>query len=156
MYPISDEIIKKAEDFLGVKLPLSYIELIKQKNGGELNYPYFMLPDGQKESIPYIEGISLDPDDGRSIMSSKELLKEAQLPQEFFVLWDDFHHWLVLDYRSTKSNPPILYIRENYSTEEITWEFIEIASSFDDFLNKLFRLPPLDPKKLKPSYGRKK
>jgi hypothetical protein len=38
----------------------------------------------------------------------------------------------------------------------ITWEFIEIASSFDDFLNKLFRLPPLDPKKLKPSYGRKK
>ncbi|WP_027408487.1 SMI1/KNR4 family protein [Anoxybacteroides tepidamans] len=156
MSPISEELIKNAEDILGIKLPLSYIELIKQKNGGELNYPYFILPDGQRESIPNMEGICLAPDEGTSILSLKEMLQEVQLPQEFFVLWSDFHHWVVLDYRHTKSEPPVLYIRENYSCEDVTWEFIEIAHSFADFLHQLFRLPPLNPKTLKPSYGRNK
>jgi len=90
-----------------------------------------------------------------SILSSKELLEDTNLPKELIVLWSDYHHWLVLDYRNRKDNPPVLYIVENYSTDEISWEFIKIADTFDDFLKQLFRVPPLDPEKLKGSYGRK-
>lgn len=47
---------------------------------------------------------------------------------------------LVMDYRFTKENPPIQYIQEDYSTEKMTWKYIELADTFDDFLKQLFRL----------------
>ena len=34
--PINDELIKKAEEVLNVKLPESYINLLKEQNGGTL------------------------------------------------------------------------------------------------------------------------
>ncbi|WP_328157565.1 SMI1/KNR4 family protein [Priestia aryabhattai] len=162
VYPINTEIIEKAEANLGVKLPQSFIDLMKQKNGGELNYPYFMVPTskvehhpyGDRQNIPCIEPIHFETDD-ISLLSSKEHLKDANLSKELVVLWNDYHHWLVLDYRHSKVNPSVLYIIESYLTDEIAWDFIEIASSFDDFLKKLFRLPPLDPKQLKTSYGQR-
>ena len=43
-YPINDEIMKKAENILKIKFPLSFIDLMKINNGGELKYPNFMLP----------------------------------------------------------------------------------------------------------------
>jgi hypothetical protein len=89
-----------------------------------------------------------------SILSSKELLADTNLPKEFIVLWTDFHFWVVFDYRNRKDNPPVLYIFENYSTEEITWGYVRVADSFDGFLKQLFRVLPLDLKKLKGSYGR--
>ncbi|USK31770.1 SMI1/KNR4 family protein [Bacillus sp. F19] len=50
-YPINDEIIKKAESILGINFPQSFTKLMKIQNGGELNYPYFMLPEGDTESM---------------------------------------------------------------------------------------------------------
>ncbi|MEO2224501.1 SMI1/KNR4 family protein [Priestia megaterium] len=164
-YPINDEIIKQAEVILGVKLPSSLLDLLKIRNGGGLNYPYFMLPDGDAESIPYggrANIDSIDPihfkNDDISILSSKELLKEVKLTGEFVVLWTDFHYWVVLDYRNKSQDPTVMYIAENFSasTHDTTeWEYIKIADTFDDFLKQLFRVPPLDPKQLKSSYSRK-
>ena len=91
-----------------------------------------------------------------SILSSKELLADANLPKEFIVLWTDCHFWLVFDYRNCKNNPPVLYIFENYSTKEITWEYIKVSDSFYDFLKQLFHVLFLDPKHLKGSYGQNK
>ena len=155
-YPISDEIIKKAEECLGIKFPQSFIDLMKIQNGGELNFPYFMLSDVsiEKQVFPSIEPIHFEEDD-ISILSSKELLADTTLSKEFIVLWTDFHFWLVFDYRNRKENPPVLYIFENYSTKEISWEYIKVSDSFDDFLKQLFRVPVLEPKQLKGSYGQK-
>lgn len=163
-YPINEEIVKQAEVILGVELPLSYIELLNEKNGGELNFPYILLhgidDEGNKfeyrEEIRYIEGICMEHDD-ISIMSSKELLEDedTNLPSDLIVLWSDYHHWLVLDYRDTKVNPSVVFIGEDYSGEGTTWYFRKLANTFDEFLTILFRLPPLDPKKLKGSYKRK-
>ncbi|WP_226701691.1 SMI1/KNR4 family protein [Priestia aryabhattai] len=164
-YPINDEIIKQAEVILGVKLPSSLLDLLKIRNGGGLNYPYFMLPDGDTESIPYggranidsIDPIHFENDD-ISILSSKELLKEVKLTGEFVVLWTDFHYWVLLDYRNRSQDPTVIYIAENFSasTNDTTeWEYIKIADTFDDFLKQLFRVPALDPKQLKNSYSRK-
>lgn len=164
-YPINDEIIKQAEVILGVKLPSSLLDLLKIRNGGGLNYPYFMLPDGDTESIPYgqrarisdIDPIHFEKED-ISILSSKELLEEVKLTGEFVVLWTDFHYWVVLDYRNRSQDPTVMYIAENFSasTHDTTeWEYIKIADTFDDFLKQLFRVPPLNPKQLKSSYSRK-
>ncbi|MED5118819.1 SMI1/KNR4 family protein [Priestia megaterium] len=164
-YPINDEIIKQAEVILGVKLPSSLLDLLKIRNGGGLNYPYFMLPDGDTESIPYgqrarisdIDPIHFEKED-ISILSSKELLEEVKLTGEFVVLWTDFHYWVVLDYRNRSQDPTVMYIAENFSasTHDTTeWEYIKIADTFDDFLKQLFRVPALDPKQLKISYSRK-
>ncbi|MGO4887301.1 SMI1/KNR4 family protein [Anaerobacillus sp. MEB173] len=154
--PIDVETVNQAEKILNVQFPISYIELLKQQNGGEPNYPNFFISTGHKKDITDIEGIILDPDDGSSFLYTKGVLKEVGLPQELFVLWNDYHNWLVLDYRKTKKNPPVFYIMEDYSAEEKSWDYFEVAPSFDNFLKKLFRVPPLDPKNLKPSYSRKK
>ena len=146
-YPINDEILKKAENLLNIKFPHSFIDLMKIQNGGELKYPYFILSGVDTEGIPervklsYILPIHFENDD-LSILSSKELLKEVDLPKGFIVLWTDFHYWVVLDYRNTKDNPSVMYIAENFlaSTNETTeWEYIKITDSFDEFSKKLFR-----------------
>ncbi|WP_375141728.1 SMI1/KNR4 family protein [Bacillus sp. EB600] len=63
-YTINDEIIKKAEATLGIKFPQSFIDLMKIQNGGELNFPYFLLPDlTEKQKIPSIEPIHFKEDD---------------------------------------------------------------------------------------------
>jgi len=162
-YPMNEEVVKEAEEILGVQLPKLYIQLLHQQNGGELTYPYFELefkdideePFTIRHHIGYIEGICFEKDD-ISIMSSKEMLEEeflerkgiSVLSNEFVVLWSDYHHWLVLDYRITKENPPVLFIFEDYSGKEITWNSRKIGDTFDDFSAKLFRLPYVDPKKL--------
>jgi hypothetical protein len=149
-YPINGEIIEKAEEFLNIKFPQSFIDLMKIQNGGELNYSYFFLPNGDAESIPYGERVSLpsiEPihfeKDDVSILSSLELLKEVDgLPKEFIVLWTDFYYWIVLNYRDRKNNPSVVYVAENFSAsthEKTEWEFIKIADNFDEFLKKLFR-----------------
>jgi hypothetical protein len=131
---------------------------MKIQNGGELYYPYFMLPEGDTESIPYGERVSIsgiDPihfeNDDISIVFPNELLKEGNLPGGFIVLWTDFHYWLVLDYRNKTHNPSVIYIAENFSASTFNtpvWEYIKIAETFDDFLLKFFRVPLLDPNKL--------
>ncbi|MFB9758626.1 SMI1/KNR4 family protein [Ectobacillus funiculus] len=142
-YPINDEIIKKAEDTLGVKFPKSFIDLMKIQNGGELNFPYFLIAElgTEKQELPSIEPIHFEEND-LSILSSKELLEDTSLPKEFIVLWTDCHFWVVFDYRNRKDNPPVIYISENFlaSTYNTTeWEYFKIADSFDDFLKQLFR-----------------
>lgn len=149
-YPINDEIIKKAENVLNIKFPHSFIDLMKINNGGELKYPYFILPAGVTKSIPYGERVklpSIEPihfeNDDISILSSEKLLKEVKLSKGFIVLWTDFHYWVVLDYRnSSKDNPSVMYIAENFSAstfDTTEWEYIKITDTFDEFSKQLFR-----------------
>ena len=149
-YPINDEVFKRTEKILNIKFPDSFIGLMKKQNGGELNYPHFILPAGDTDSIPYGELVtlpSIEPihfeNDDISILSSKELLREVDIPDErLIVLWTDFHYWVVLDYRQTKDNPSVMLIAENFadsSNGTTVWEYIKLAETFGEFLKKLFR-----------------
>ncbi|MET1032522.1 SMI1/KNR4 family protein [Domibacillus tundrae] len=138
-YPINDGIIQKAESILDITFPETFKQLMKEQNGGQLMYPYFMFPDRPGKYELDIEPIHFDQDDV-SLISSGELLEEVKLPKDLIVLWWDFHHWLVMDYRFTKENPPIQYIQEDYSTEKMSWIYIKMADTFDDFLKQLFRI----------------
>ncbi|MCP3762546.1 SMI1/KNR4 family protein [Domibacillus sp. A3M-37] len=138
-YPLTDDIIQKAEAMLDITFPETFKRLMKEQNGGELTYPYFMFPDRPEKYHLDIDPIHFEEDDV-SIISSEDLLEEANLPKDLIILWWDFHHWLVMDYRFTKENPPIQYIQEDYSTEKMSWKYIKMADTFDDFLKQLFRI----------------
>ncbi|WP_057765363.1 SMI1/KNR4 family protein [Cytobacillus praedii] len=156
--PLTDLTIQKAEKELGFKLPHSYIELLKEKNGGALSYPSFFIgQDKQRTSMDYINGIDFEGvEQGIGILKSAEWTKKQGLPEGLIVLWTDIHTWIVLDYRNKIENPSVVYFYEDYSSEDGQWKSVEIAPDFDTFLSELFRGSTLNPKDLKASYGRKK
>ncbi|WP_211654099.1 SMI1/KNR4 family protein [Planococcus alpniumensis] len=151
LYPCNNEIIEKAELVLGIRFPNSFKDLMKKRNGGELHYPYFTVPatransrSGEVFHLPCIEPIHFEVDN-TCILSSKELITSTNderggkaLSDKLIVLWTDFHHWLVFDYKNQKETPSVLLIVENYDSPEIVWEIIELAESFDQFLEQLF------------------
>ena len=57
--PITDDMVRKAEAKLGFKLPKSYIELLRVKNGGILKYNRFptLIPTGWAEDHVQINAI---------------------------------------------------------------------------------------------------
>ncbi|KZZ85760.1 SMI1/KNR4 family protein [Bacillus sp. SJS] len=150
--PISDAAISLAEKRLGVKLPPSYKELLKVKNGGTLNFPKFFLEekDKQRITIPEINGIDFEGEKG--ILASKHWIKECGLPDHIIILWGDYHSWIALNYEETTEHPTVVYFYTDYEN----WSQIQIAKDFDRFLKKLSRGHILNPVKLKPSYTRKK
>ncbi|MGG3890702.1 SMI1/KNR4 family protein [Metabacillus fastidiosus] len=151
--PLTDLTIQEAEKELGVKLPHSYIELLRVKNGGMLNYPYFFIgQDKARTSMDNMNGIEREV----GILKSAKWTNTHELPQNLIVLWTDVHSWIVLDYRDTVQEPPVVYFYEDYLTEHMEWKSVQIASNFDEFLSKLFQGSTLNPKNLKASYRRKK
>ncbi|MCI2256201.1 SMI1/KNR4 family protein [Domibacillus sp. PGB-M46] len=151
--PVAEIAINKAEQELSVTLPKSYLDLLREHNGGELEYPYFFIKD-EKERTAMHSMNGIDPE-GFSVLSSPSVINKLGLPDNLILLNGDYHSWIALDYRNNDI-PSVAYFYEDYSEEEMQWGSIEIAPSFDIFLSKLFRGSTLDRKKLKPSYGRSK
>jgi hypothetical protein len=128
--PLTDEAVENAEEKLKVKLPKSYIKLLKEQNGGSINYNSFpsSVPTSWANTrihVNHIFGIG----DEHSILNSEYLIGEWGLPQNIVIFYGDGHSWIAFDYRITKENPPIIYIDED--SEKI----IELASDFNSFLN---------------------
>lgn len=138
-YPINEDIIRRAEAQMEITFPETFRQLMKEHNGGELTYPYFMIPDRSGKYHLAIDPIHFEEDDV-SLVSYSELLEEVKLSKNLIVLWSDFHHWLVMDYRFVKENPSIQVIQEDYSTEEMSWNYIKMADTFDEFIKQLFRI----------------
>ncbi|MGG0855387.1 SMI1/KNR4 family protein [Metabacillus fastidiosus] len=157
--PISDLDIRTAEVKLSVQLPKSYKKLLKEHNGGILKYPNIFIGANDKERfiIPEINGIDFEGEqNGVGILASKYWINKVGLPDNIIILWGDYHSWIVLNYEENIENPSVVYFYEDYLSDNRKWEQIKIANDFDTLLKKLFRGSVLDPKKLKPSYGRKK
>ncbi|WP_052948705.1 SMI1/KNR4 family protein [Mesobacillus campisalis] len=155
--PLTDLTIKNAEKALGITLPHSYIELLKEQNAGTLNYPHFFVgQDKERTTMDYMEGIDFEGvERGIGILKSAEWTRKQGLPEGLIVLWTDIHAWVVQDYRRKVENPSVVYFYEDYSSEDRQWESVEIGQDFETFLSKLFRGSTLNPKDLKTSYGRK-
>ena len=133
--PVSDELIKLAEEQLGITLPKTYIKLLKEQNGGSIIFNAYPAPDHEifndtSIEVDYIEGIGKD--DG--ILKSEEMIEEWEMPKGLVLFNGDGHFWLAFDYRHTISNPPIVYVD---NTDEVT-QVIKIAENFDEFLDRLY------------------
>lgn len=133
---ITNQIIEKAERKIGFKLPDSYKNLLKIKNGGVPRKKCFKIRD---KGIDYIEITALLGVGGKkgidSDTGSNYLIKEWGFFKEGVVFglieWGD--SVVMLDYREIKNgikDPSVVYAEEGGRT-------IHLAATFDDFIKEL-------------------
>ncbi|MFA0961559.1 SMI1/KNR4 family protein [Roseivirga sp. BDSF3-8] len=135
--PLTDKMIKQAEAELGVKLPDSFLDLLKIQNGGYTKgfaFPMTKKTTWSDNHVPLTElfGIVLDKgsESAHNIMQSGYMTQEWGLPEKQILLTGDGHWWITLDYRQG-SIPTVRWIDCECG------EDIHIADSFNDFFNGL-------------------
>ncbi|MBN6204985.1 SMI1/KNR4 family protein [Ralstonia pickettii] len=140
--PLDVKTIEKVERKLGIKFPVSYINLLKEKNGGELKcnrYPYVYEQDIDEENpeenadltIDFLYGISTQKSEG--VLESIYLIKEWELPKDIVILSSNGgERFIAFDYRQTKMDPPIILVDKEMEFEDV------IAANFEEFLSKLY------------------
>ncbi|QTV05083.1 SMI1/KNR4 family protein [Faecalibacter bovis] len=134
---LTDEMIELAERKLNIKLPQTYINLLKIMNGGYTKG--FAFPMNEKTSwsenhIPLdtLNGIVIDENikTAQNLLDTEYMTNEWGLPEKQVLLSGNGHYWVTLDYRNN-SNPSIRWIDVEMD------EDIHIANNFDEFLNGL-------------------
>ncbi|MFV2050717.1 SMI1/KNR4 family protein [Metabacillus litoralis] len=150
--PVTDGMIEEAERQLQLKLPLSYISLLKEQNGGSVNYDRFDHDGDRSVWMDHMEGIDLEvPHHGNGILASEYWIEECNLPvspSTTVILWGDFHHFIALDYSRAADNPSVVQLWETWEKED-PWGKTHLASTFGEFLSKLYRETKFEPKKIK-------
>ncbi|WP_257967889.1 SMI1/KNR4 family protein [Peribacillus deserti] len=141
--PVTDTMIKKTEDLLGYKLPKSYMDLIKIRNGGTPINTCFPTasPTSWAEdhiAISSINGIGgewgIDTDSGSQFM-----IQEWGYPDIGIVLCSTpsgGHDAVMLDYSKCGNNgePRVIHVDvEDFENPNITF----LAENFDAFISGL-------------------
>jgi len=123
----TDKELSAIEEKLGIKLPETYIKLMKIHNGGELAYNALKI-SGEEVIIDELEGIALN----EGIGNSNYLVQEWELDKGFVVFAGDGNYWLVFDYRNyTGNDPAVFYIEEDGGKPK------KVAKNFEGFVKKL-------------------
>lgn len=132
--PLTNKMVKEAEDKLKAKLPYSYISLLKKQNGGYIIYDSFPtdVPTSWAEDHVHVDHL-FGIEENKGILQSEYLIEEWGLPKDIVIISGEGHSWIAFDYRETKEDPPLIYI--DTESEQI----IEIARNFDAFLNWLYK-----------------
>ena len=126
---VTNQLIEQAQQKLKVTLPESYINLMKQQNGGELHANRLEIGE-EIVCVDYLNGIGTKS--GEGILLSSTLKREWGLSNKFVYLYGDGHTWLALDYRRYKGdNPPVTYIDLEQNSKQV------IAPNFEAFLAQL-------------------
>lgn len=130
---LTESSLKKAEYFLGVKLPNSYIELMQNQNGGRLFRTLIKLDQIGKDVIhvDYLLGIGRKKNEG--ILKTIYMRKEWELPNDIVLIGGDNHAWIALDYRQKQPEPSISFIDLEEKID------IQLAIDFEEFITKLLR-----------------
>ena len=130
---LTEEMIALAEQQLQITLPVKYIELLQQQNGGALVHTAF--PTNEKNNwaddhvnMEEMYGIA----ENEGILQTAYLIEEWGLPENIVLFAGDGHSWFAFDYRAAKDNPPIIYIEVD--DERI----IPLAENFEAFVQQLF------------------
>lgn len=131
--PFTEQTVEAVEKKLHVKLPKSYIELMKQKNSFYLEKNCHPSPQPTAWGNSVIEldsliGIGLGEN---SIGSTAYFLQEWGLPCDVVIISMNPPSFVCLDYRNTKSNPPVVYIDVDENHD------FQIAASFEQFVQGL-------------------
>ena len=140
--PVTPDVIQRAEQELGVKLPDAYLELIKGCNGGYLKEersfitpPFPLAYHGDQIEFRQIPGIGYEAGIDAPF-GSKYLCAEWEYPPEDCVWLEGDGHWcLLMDNRQCgpEGEPSILFA----DSEAEPMEFVTIAYNFRAFLNQL-------------------
>jgi len=129
--------IREAEQQLGVKLPETFLTLLRIQNGGYTKgfvFPMTTKTTWADDHVPLNElfGIVLDKtlSTAHNIMESSYMTSEWGLPKKQVLLTGDGHWFITLDYRQGEI-PTIRWIDSECG------EDIHIADSFDEFYASL-------------------
>ena len=141
--PVTDEMITYAEQYFQVKLPKSYIELLRISNGGILKRQYLDIreiegPIKEEEFIYFDRLLGIVPPElkqtlsGTSIVDTQYLKEEWGIQQENIILiGGDGHYWIALDYRLSEE-PRITYIDTENASECL------LFNHFDEMIEHLY------------------
>jgi hypothetical protein len=138
--PLTDEMLEAAERTLAVKLPRSYVDLLRVQNGGCTSSEFTAFPTPQATSwaedhVPFddVAGIAPANSTDRSLLDNAYYLEEWGIPEGLILLSGDGHWWIALDYRRSgpQGEPNVLW----FDTE--LGESLELARNFDDFVRRL-------------------
>jgi cell wall assembly regulator SMI1 len=139
--PLTDEMIREAEEELGYRLPGSYIRLLRIKNGGELKKSCFptTIPRSWAKDHIAITSIMNIGGKGNSIIGkrgSQYLIKEWSYPNVGVLVADcpsAGHDVVMLDYSECgpQGEPRVIHVDQEADDEP---EVIVLASSFEEFL----------------------
>jgi hypothetical protein len=144
--PLTAKMVKAAEAKLGYRLPKSYVELLKVKNGGYLTrkcYPTTRCPRWADDHVAFdfVHGISADKGiDSRT--GSQYLIREWGYPDVGVVISGDGHTAFMLDYSKcgTEGEPRVIWV--DVETGGNDPYVAVLAPDFSTFLSKLLEHPP--------------
>ncbi|HDR4736958.1 TPA: SMI1/KNR4 family protein [Bacillus cereus] len=130
---ITDNEIKKVEEYFNIKLPNDFIECVKENDGG---YPQPKVFDiaGQDEST-FNDLLTLHMDDKYSIVQRYENIKEWLVDRVYPFASDSFGNFLCFDYRNTLDSPTIVFW--DHEEEDIEKAIYPVCSTFTELLNSL-------------------
>lgn len=121
----------------GIKLPFAYKELVKFRDGGELEKDLFFYHDGRlkRNSIGFFLCWQED-----TLGEGETMQRGVNSPPEFFPKGlipfapDGGGNYICFDYRNCKENPLIVFWHHEIEENE---GIFHLADSFEDFLNSL-------------------
>jgi hypothetical protein len=137
---LTNEMVKNAEEKLKYKLPLSYIELLKNHNGGYPLNTYFQIKDnkfGQNNYIEIVKIFGIGTDDGiDSEYGSDYLINEWEYPNIGILICScpsAGHDSVFFDYSECGINgePKIVHIDLEISEEPV---ITILANNFEEFI----------------------
>ncbi len=130
----SDALRRWTEKQLDVRLPGSYIALLRQRNGGKLRLNTFRIPV-QKEMYTFDRIAGLDRSHADSITHLAVLAREWEVPEGLVPLDGDGHWWLCLDYRRCgPDGEPAVTHYETESRRGKDHDEFRVADSFAELL----------------------
>lgn len=134
---VTNEVVGKAEESLGYKLPKSYINLLKSKNGGTPKKRCYSVKTGDDYHVEINSIYGVGGSKGiDSKMGSKYLIKEWDYPDKGIVIGSGISGGIVimLDYSKggISVEPEVIYVDVDSKTKSVL-----LASSFEEFIDGL-------------------
>ena len=132
-------LLRRFEEEYQVTLPDSYKQFVSDDSRVQQHYEapiegpvpttlaYFI----ENNTVSIGGFYSPDPLRPMSLFSSGYLCEEWQLPKGLVLISGDGHTWIALDYRSTQTDPPVVFV------ESDSCEHVLIAKSFTDLLRRM-------------------
>jgi hypothetical protein len=135
--PLTDDMVARAEETLGVQLPDAYLALVRIQNGGYTTEPLqaHRAPEPTSwatDHVPFDSMFGIG-ENNEGILQTPYLLREWRMPDGLILLTGDGHWWIALDYRVTgPTGPPSVAWYDNEVGEDI-----QLAADFKSFVEGL-------------------
>jgi hypothetical protein len=136
---LTDAAVQDAEIRLGVRLPSSFLEFLRGRNGGQVAsrwdaFPTDVPTSWSEDHVPLdmVMGIGRHGDQ-LSLLDTPYLVEEWGLPSQIILFSGDGHCWIALDYRvcGRQDEPSVTWFDADGSSE------LALAADFRTFVEGL-------------------